>query len=152
MATILLVDDEKILRTLMAVALRRQEHAVLEAGTGRRAITVARKHGAAIDLLLSELSLPRMSGLDLAEKLAAQHPRMGAIFLSRGPHPAPLEAKARAVGYTVMPEPFNMEALLEQVQRQLGVPEGARKPPARSGASGSTGTRRKKTANGRAER
>ncbi|MCP5118708.1 MAG: response regulator, partial [bacterium] len=65
MATILLVDDEKIIRTLVRVALEQHDYHVLEAGSGRRAIAVARKHSGPVDLLLAELSLPRMSGVEL---------------------------------------------------------------------------------------
>ena len=85
MPTILLVDDEKILRTLVRVALERRGHQVIEAQTGRRASTLARRHQGPIDLLVAELTLPRMSGLALAESLAAERPEMGTLFLSRAP-------------------------------------------------------------------
>jgi DNA-binding NtrC family response regulator len=132
MATILLVDDEKILRTLMSVALRRGNHTVIEARGGRRALAAARKQTKQVDLLISELALPAMSALDLVRKLAEEHPRLPALFLSRSPHPAKLEERARAEGYTVLRQPFDMPTLLAETARLLDLPEGTRKPAARS--------------------
>jgi len=132
MATILLVDDEKILRTLIGVALRRQDHTVIEAGSGRRAIEQARKHGAPLDLLIADFSLPRMSGLELAAKLQGENPRMAALLLARNPRPARLEQPAETAGCGVLREPFHIRDLIGEVARLLDLPEGTRMPPASS--------------------
>jgi len=144
-ATILLVDDEKILRTLVGFALRRQKHHVLEAASGRRAVTLARRHSGPIELLVAELSLPRMSGLALAGKLAAAFPAMKSLFLSRSPHSVRLEERARAEGNLVLREPFEIPELVAQVSSLLGIPAGARKPPARTSEAAG---RSRQTANG----
>lgn len=132
MATILLVDDEKILRTLLGVALRRQDHTVIEAGGGRRAIEKARKHAAPIDLLIADFSLPRMSGLDLAVKLRERNPEMAALLLARNPRPPRAEQPAEAAGCSVLREPFHIRDLIGEVARLLDLPEGTRMPPASS--------------------
>ena len=134
MPSILLVDDERIVRTLLAVALRRRHHEVLEAGTARRAIKVA-ANADRIDLLVSELSLPRMSGIDLAAKLGEQHQRMRVLFLSRTPHPEHTEERARASGYTVLREPFTVSDLLATVAKLLDAPADVRKPARSAGSS-----------------
>jgi DNA-binding NtrC family response regulator len=133
-ATILLVDSEKIIRTLVRVALKKHNYEVLEAGSASRALALARRRRDAIDLLVTELSLPKTSGVDLAETLAASHPNMRAVFLSRFPRPARLEECARNTGIPVVREPFDMKTLLSQVSHALGArPEEAqRKPPKRS--------------------
>lgn len=136
MATILLVDDEKILRTLLAVALKRHHHRVLEAGGGRRALRLAGHAGGSIDLLVSELALPRMSALELTSKLAASHPSLRALFLSRSPHPQRLEERARSAGYAVLREPFAVADLQARIAQLLEHPAQARKPVARSGETG----------------
>ena len=82
LVTILLVNDEKIVRTLVAVALRRQRYDVLEAATARRAVTLARNHRGAIDLLLTQLSIPGMNGLELARHLGTENPELRSLFLS----------------------------------------------------------------------
>ena len=134
MATILLVDSEKIIRTLVRVALKQHDYEVLEAGGASRAIALARRRRGPIDLLVTELSLPKMNGVDLAEALAASHPNMRSVFLSRFPRPARLEERARSTGKPVVREPFDMKTLLSQVSHALGArPEEAqRKPPKRS--------------------
>ena len=130
MPTILLVDDEKIIRTLVGVALKKHGYEVIEAGSGRRAITIARRQRGPIDLLLSELSLPRMSGLELAEALGPERPEMRTLFLSRVPHSDWLVEQARAAGKVVLKEPFRMHALVESIAEALAT--GQRKPPTRS--------------------
>jgi DNA-binding NtrC family response regulator len=131
LATVLLVDDEKIVRTLLAIGLRRQGLTVLEASSGRRALTVSGRHRGPIDLLVAELSLPRMSAMELSRKLGGGHPNHKTLLLSRSPHPALLEERARKEGYEVMREPFDMTQLAGEVARILGL-TGVRKPPARS--------------------
>ncbi len=138
--TILLVNDEKIVRTLVAVALRRQRYDVLEAATARRAVTVARNHRGPIDLLLAQLSLPGMNGLELARRLGTEKPELRSLFLSRWPHPVRLEQRAREEARSVVREPFEMDHLLEEVARVLGIVAGRRKPAARSeGDAGAKG-------------
>ena len=142
--TILLVNDEKIVRTLVAVALRRQRYDVLEAATARRAVTVARNHRGPIDLLLAQLSIPGMNGLELARHLGTENPELRSLFLSRWPHPVRLEQQAHEEARSVVREPFEMDHLLEEVARTLGIVAGRRKPVARSG--GDAGAKRARTA------
>ena len=132
MATILLVDDEKILRTLVGVALRRQDHTVIEAASARRAIEKARKQPDRVDLLIVDLSLPRMSGRELAARLREQYPGMVALFLARNARPPRAEEPADAAGCRVLREPFNIRDLIGEVARLLDLPEGTRMPPASS--------------------
>jgi len=119
----------------MGVALKRQNHEVIEAGGVRRALSAAARHGGKVDLLISELSLPRMSALDLRHELRKDHPDMAALFVSRNPHPPRLEETVRAGGGTVLREPFEMTTLLGEVARLLDLPDAARIPPASSKSS-----------------
>lgn len=128
MARILLVDDETIVRTLVAVALRRGNHEVLEAASGRTALARVRKSPGAVDLLIAELALPRMNGLELAARIAEAHPETTAMFLSRSPHPVLLERHAGDLGYTVMRKPFEMRTLVGEVARRLERGPEVRKP------------------------
>ncbi|MCP5111743.1 MAG: response regulator [bacterium] len=138
-ATVLLVDDEKIIRTLVRVALEKSGYEVIEASTGRRAITQSRKHSGPMDLLLAELSLPRMSGLELAGTLGPERPEMSAVFLSRVPKSSGLEEQARAAGHAVVREPFRMETLLARLAKTLAA--SRRKPPSRSPGAGAAASR-----------
>lgn len=139
MATILLVDDEKILRTLMRVALERENHQVFEAASSSRALALARQHTGGIDLLIAEIALRSKNGIQLAEALETKHPGIRCLFLSRFPHAADLVEDARLSGRQVVREPFDIRALLDHVNRTLGALENgaARKPPVRSQESAS---------------
>ncbi|MCW5980366.1 MAG: response regulator [Bryobacteraceae bacterium] len=134
MATILLVDDEKILRTLVRVALEKENHEVLEAAGASQALAVARKREHAIDLLITELALGKKSGLELAETLEARRPGLRSLFLSRFPHPGNLLDEARRASRVVVSGPFDLRALVEQVNNALETEENGRqrKPPASS--------------------
>lgn len=131
MATILLVDDEKIVRTLLAVALRRQGHTVIEAGGGRRALTAIRSQESHLDLLIAELALPSMSAIELAGKLTLEFAPLKVLLLSRSPHPAKLEQRAAGDGHTVLREPFDFSTIAGQVANLLDEPQ-TRKPAGRS--------------------
>lgn len=130
MPTILLVDDERIIRTLVRFALERRGYRVLDATTGRRALTLARRHHGPIDLLIAELTLPRMSGLALAATLGPERPEMRTLFLSRAPRSARAVQEARATGGAVLAEPFGIGDVLDLTARMLATRR--RKPPASS--------------------
>jgi DNA-binding response OmpR family regulator len=127
-ATILLVDNEKILRTLMRVALEKESHQVLEAASSGRALTLARQHSSGIDLLIADLALSKKNGLELADALAAKHAHMRCLFLSRFPHSEDLIETARLHGRTVVREPFDIRVLIEQVSWTLHPGDRDRKP------------------------
>jgi len=81
--TILLVEDELVLRDLAVVILRDCGYRVLEAATGVEAIEVWNRHHNAIDLVLTDMVMPEgISGVELAEKLSTQKPEIHVIFTS----------------------------------------------------------------------
>ena len=109
--TILLVEDHEGVRELAGVLLRTMGHDVVEAADGESALVVLReKRG--ITLLVTDLQLPGMSGMDLAKRVLEESPDMGVIFLSgySGPLELPGGAWVRFV-----PKPFTRESLAEAV-------------------------------------
>ena len=80
--TILLVEDESALRTIMGAALRKHGYAVLEATDGAHALAVAEGHLAPIALLVTDVIMPRLNGRELAERLAPIRPRMRVLYVS----------------------------------------------------------------------
>jgi CheY-like chemotaxis protein len=81
--TILVVEDEPVLRDLALVILESCGYKVLEAGSGVEALRLWQEHQAAIDLLVTDMVMPEgVSGMDLAQKLQAQNPKLKIIFAS----------------------------------------------------------------------
>jgi CheY-like chemotaxis protein len=76
------VDDEPMIRALVATVLSRQGYTVLEAPDGPGALAVAAGQGAGIDLLLSDLMMPGMDGRELARRLLADRPGLRVLFIS----------------------------------------------------------------------
>lgn len=80
--TVLLVEEDEIARKLALSTLHRHRYHVLEAGSAVEALLVAQQHGGPIHLTVSHLSMPEISGRDLAKRLVLQHPKMKALFVS----------------------------------------------------------------------
>jgi PAS domain S-box-containing protein len=80
--TVLLVEDAEPLRSLYGKILEDRGYTVLEAGDGERAIQLAGQHEGNIALLLTDVSLPKISGPALAKRLLQQRPTMKVLFMS----------------------------------------------------------------------
>ena len=80
--TILLVEDEDQLRKFLAVVLRARGYVVLPASDGQEALNKARAFEGAIDLLLTDLDMPRIDGFELAAIFRAERPRTKIVMMS----------------------------------------------------------------------
>jgi two-component system cell cycle sensor histidine kinase/response regulator CckA len=80
--TILLVEDEEVLRALAARTLRSQGYKVLEARYASAALELWRQHQEEIDLVVTDIVMPGMSGVELAEQLAAARPNLTIVLMS----------------------------------------------------------------------
>ena len=117
--TILLVDDDAVVRKLSAGVLSGAGFDVLEAGSGPQALQVARAHQGTIGLLLTDVELPGMSGGELAEALAKERPDVPTVFMSGYSAGAALHDSVRDEGVAFIAKPFNPEALLRKVRAAL---------------------------------
>lgn len=134
LGTVLVADEEKVLRTLVHVGLARRHYRVLEARDGEQALSLARRHAGPIELLVTQVRLPRLSGPELAQSLAGAHPEMEVLFLADAPDSPEAHNCLSAVRGRILQKPFDLPHLLSQVDEQLRS-RCARKPPARCGAS-----------------
>lgn len=80
MAMILLIDDEPTARLVLAQLLKRHGHFVLEAANGRVALAAAAK--AAFDLVITDVAMPGMDGLEVMAQLGKTHPGLPVIAIS----------------------------------------------------------------------
>ena len=82
-ATVILVaEDDVVVRNLINTVLTRSGYTVLLACDGIEAIQLSRRHTGRIDLLLSDITMPRLSGLELVKQLRADRPGLKALLIS----------------------------------------------------------------------
>jgi two-component system cell cycle sensor histidine kinase/response regulator CckA len=112
--TILLVEDEPAVRTLFVRALSREGYEIHEARNGREAVELFDRIGEKIDLLVTDLRMPLMGGIELAQRLRTRQPAMKLLCVSGYPgHEVPtLEAEFLA-------KPFSRDALVTKVREIL---------------------------------
>ncbi len=80
--TILLVDDELIVRNLSNKILSQEWFCVLEAGDGTEALRIAQQSNHEIGLLLSDIMMPKMDGIELCEKFSCLYPGIPVLLMS----------------------------------------------------------------------
>ena len=114
--TILLAEDEAGVRKYTREILERYGYIVLEATNGVEALSVARNHPAPIHLLLTDIIMPIMGGVELAEKFTAEFPRIPVLFMSGY---ADQIMRHWNVLSAYIQKPFTLSDLLTQVRELL---------------------------------
>jgi PAS domain S-box-containing protein len=116
--TVLLVEDDDAIRSLATRILRSRGYPVLAAENGMAAIAAAKAHDGKIDLLLTDLMMPGLSGEDLAVKIRQMCPGIAVMFMSGFSEPSQDDA-ARAQDATFLEKPFAPDELARRVEEVL---------------------------------
>jgi PAS domain S-box-containing protein len=117
--TVLLVEDESDVRALARRVLERHGYRVLDAGHAQEALLLARTHQAPIDLLITDVVMPRMSGAALATTLAAERPAMRVMYMSGYPEEELSAHRLTDADGAFLPKPFHAEELARRVRELL---------------------------------
>jgi two-component system cell cycle sensor histidine kinase/response regulator CckA len=117
-ATILVVEDEPAVRTIVTTSLRRKGHRVLQAASADEALQVASAQTEPIDLLLTDANMPGMNGIDLARTLAAERPDMLIVIMS-GFTEDTLRLRDAGVAAVMLPKPFSPSELQRTIAEIL---------------------------------
>jgi two-component system, cell cycle sensor histidine kinase and response regulator CckA len=116
--TILAVDDDKAILNLLHQVLHEAGYRVLVAGGGWDAVREFESNGP-VELLLTDVIMPDLTGPVLAERLRSRQPDLRVLFIS-GFHDADLVQRfVTRKGFTLLPKPFTVEALLRVVREAL---------------------------------
>jgi two-component system cell cycle sensor histidine kinase/response regulator CckA len=119
--TILLVDDEPTLRTMMRMALKHFGYTVLEASSGKQALALFEQADRPIDLLLTDMVMPDgISGQELAEQMCAQRPKLRILYTSGYHIDLVSRDLAGQEGICFLQKPFSMQKLAKAVRDCLG--------------------------------
>ena len=114
---ILVVDDEPSIRRFAMRALLEEGFDVCEAGDGERALQIVDAGG--VSVLVSDVVMPRLNGVQLMERLARSHPQLPVVLMSGYAAPE-LTAMGIAAPCALLTKPFSPERLVEEVRRCLG--------------------------------
>ncbi|HXJ38625.1 MAG TPA: response regulator, partial [Bryobacteraceae bacterium] len=127
-ATILLVDDEHVVRTMLRAYLERSGYHVLEADSGETARKIAEQHEA-IDLLLTDVVMPKMSGPELVKYLTVRRPNLKVLYMS-GYSQQDLRLRSHVIehGFGFIQKPFALEALAKWIRGILRSPPTQMQP------------------------
>jgi CheY-like chemotaxis protein len=118
--TILLVEDEAAVRSLVKRILSQKGYRVLEAADGAIALRLAAGHVGEIDLVLTDVLMPNLGGRGMFEELKELSPEMRVLFISGNPKEDVFPDKAVASRTPYLPKPFTSETLLSEVRAALG--------------------------------
>jgi two-component system, cell cycle sensor histidine kinase and response regulator CckA len=118
--TILLVDDEQEVRSVIAETLHEAGYGVLAAASGHEALAASDAHPGKIDLLLTDLIMPGMTGRMLADTLSARRPGIVVVFISGYVGDAPGSLSDEGIHF--IKKPVAPELLLEKIAEALSGP------------------------------
>jgi CheY-like chemotaxis protein len=121
--TLLLAEDDDGVRALAELILTRYGYTVLSASDGEDALRIADQHAGPIDLLVTDIVMPRMRGTELAERLTSRRPETGVLYMSGY---ADASALGKVDAAAIVPKPFSEETLAGLVRETLAALRQAR--------------------------
>jgi PAS domain S-box-containing protein len=120
--TILLVEDDEGVRDLAQRVLEGQGYIVLDAQNGQEALLVSTHHPGSIQLLLTDVVMPGISGKALADQLARSRPDLKVLFMSGYSDEAIVHHGVLDAGVAFLQKPFSPQALTQKVRQVLDAP------------------------------
>jgi nitrogen-specific signal transduction histidine kinase/CheY-like chemotaxis protein len=118
-ATILLVEDDEIMRRLTRQLLEERGYAVVEANDGKAALEWVRSNPGRIDLVLTDVIMRNMSGPELVKELSGSNPGLKVVFMSGYTGELIAEREVLERGITLLEKPFSRNALLKTIHATL---------------------------------
>jgi two-component system cell cycle sensor histidine kinase/response regulator CckA len=120
--TLLIVEDESVIRTALAEFLSGAGYKVLCARNGKEALGKIHASPDTVDLVITDVVMPQMSGPKLAEQLASIHPEIKILFVSGCSEDVSLSEAAACPPRNFLLKPFSFQTLAEKVRQVLGQP------------------------------
>jgi len=118
-ATVLLIEDEAAVRAVTTRILKAGGHTVLEAGHPFEALGLAKLHGSAIDLVLTDVIMPAMSGMECYQELSGIVPDLKVLYMSGYTPDAIAQRGVLTEGTHFIRKPFTVRALQDKVRAVL---------------------------------
>jgi CheY-like chemotaxis protein len=120
--TVLLVEDQAEVRTVTRETLRRHGYTVIEAASGADALGVAREHPGPIQLVLTDVVMPGMSGRQMAAEISVQRPGIRVLYTSGYTDEVIVHHGVLEPGLAFVQKPYTTDGLLQKVREVLDAP------------------------------
>ncbi len=117
--TILLAEDEQDVREVAREFLESGGYTVIEAHNGAEALRLAVEHKTAINLLVTDMVMPGMTGKELARRLQHQHPGIGVVYMSGYSEQTAAETTQADASMLLLTKPFSRGSILRAVREAL---------------------------------
>jgi len=117
--TVLIVEDDTSIRKLAQKSLQPHGYRVLVAENGEDALKISKEHEGTIDLIITDVVMPKMGGKETADRLQALHPQMKVIYMSGYTDNAIVRHGVLASGLNFLEKPFSPRALARKVREVL---------------------------------
>lgn len=119
--TILVADDECLVLDMICDTLASRKYRVLRANNGEEALALAADLSQRIDLLITDIAMDNVDGLELADRLVAERPAMGVLYMSGYCDDKALGRRVAGKRTGFLHKPFTTSQLLSKLERTLGV-------------------------------
>ncbi|MCW5826037.1 MAG: PAS domain S-box protein [Gemmatimonadaceae bacterium] len=119
--TILVVEDEESIRLVARRVLEREGYTVLEAASGPDALSLLERHTGPLHLVMTDLVMPGMTGIELAQRLAATHPALKMLFTSGYSADVVSDRFRPQDDWNFIAKPYGVRELAAEVRRVLDV-------------------------------
>jgi hypothetical protein len=118
-SVILVADDEVLIRNLVTLLMQKEGHFVLSAADGHEGLELSRKYAGTIDLVITDVEMPRLNGTDLCAHLLEERPGIKVLVMSGADV---REIVSQNVNLPFLPKPFNGQTLKARVRAILAAP------------------------------
>jgi two-component system cell cycle sensor histidine kinase/response regulator CckA len=115
--TILVVDDEDLIRTMIGKMLKPMGYCILHAANGSEALTICEQRHGAVHLIVTDVTMPGMNGVDLVDYATAHWPSIKILFITGFATDAAI--RRRTSRHPLLPKPFTRDELTGTVQELL---------------------------------
>jgi len=116
---ILIADDNGLVRNLVSLLMQHDGHFVLSAADGQEGLDLSRRYPGTIDLVITDLAMPRMNGTDLCARLLEERPGIKLLVMSGGDTS---KIATQAINMPFLHKPFDAKTLREKVETILASP------------------------------
>jgi CheY-like chemotaxis protein len=117
--TVLLVEDDRNVREILAAKLKKANYQVLTASDGLEALKMSGDHAGSITVLVTDVVMPKMNGIQLAKLLRRQRPEVLVIFMSGYTEDMLETYEIDSKNVDLLPKPFNPDVLLEKIRQVI---------------------------------